>query len=92
LKNYYRVLYSKKAEKFMKKNKEYGIRFFKNFTELSQDFYNNFNNFDIDYYESFQNAYRMRIGKYRAIFKIENDEIKIINVIDINSRGDIYKK
>lgn len=76
----------------MKKNKEYGIRFFKNFTELSQDFYNNFNNFDIDYYESFQNAYRMRIGKYQAIFKIENDEIKIINVIDINSRGDIYKK
>lgn len=73
----------------MKKNKEYGIRFFKNFTELSQDFYNNF---DIDYYESFQNAYRMRIGKYQAIFKIENDEIKIINVIDINSRGDIYKK
>lgn len=34
----------------------------------------------------------MCIGKYRAIFKIENDEIKIINVIDINSRGDIYKK
>lgn len=38
------------------------------------------------------NAYRMHIGKYHAIFKIENDEIKIINVIDINSRGDIYKK
>lgn len=34
----------------------------------------------------------MCIGKYQAIFKIENDEIKIINVIDINSRGDIYKK
>ena len=34
----------------------------------------------------------MRIGKYRAIFKVESNEIKIINVIDINSRGDIYKK
>ena len=76
----------------MKSHKEYGIRFLKNLTELSKDFYNNFNNFDIDYYESFQNAYRMRIGKYRAIFTIENEEIKIINVIDINSRGDIYKK
>lgn len=35
-------------------------------------------------------TYRMRISKYRAIFEV-NEEIKIIDVWDINSRGDIYK-
>ena len=85
----YKVKYLKKAEKFMKKNKDFGKKFFKNFSELSEDFYNNFQNFDIEYYGSIPNSFRMRIGKYRALFTVE-DEIRIIEVIEINSRGDIY--
>lgn len=35
---------------------------------------------------------RLRVGKYRIIFRIDiNNNIEIINVIDIDSRGDIYK-
>ena len=35
---------------------------------------------------------RLRVGKYRIIFKyIGNKEIEVVYIIDIGSRGDIYK-
>ena len=34
-----------------------------------------------------KNIYRLRVGKYRVIFIIDNEVIKIVN---INTRGDIY--
>lgn len=36
--------------------------------------------------------YRLRVGKYRVIYKYINDyDIEILCVMDIGSRGDIYK-
>lgn len=36
--------------------------------------------------------YRLRVGKYRVIYKyIADTEIEILMVMDIGSRGDIYK-
>lgn len=36
--------------------------------------------------------YRLRVGKYRIIYKyINGSNIEILNVMDIGSRGDIYK-
>ncbi len=38
------------------------------------------------------NRYRLRIGKYRIIYKYtEEQNIVILNILDIGSRGDIYK-
>ncbi len=34
-----------------------------------------------------KNMYRLRVGKYRVIFVLEEEEIKIV---DINTRGNIY--
>lgn len=35
---------------------------------------------------------RLRVGKYRIIYKnLKNGEIKILYIIDVDSRGDIYK-
>lgn len=35
---------------------------------------------------------RLRVGKYRIIYKYENDgTMKILYIIDIGPRGDIYK-
>lgn len=35
---------------------------------------------------------RLRVGKYRVIFRYSVDnEIEIVYIIDIGSRGDIYK-
>lgn len=36
--------------------------------------------------------YRIRIGGYRIGLKYENGVIKIVTIITIQSRGDIYKK
>mgnify|MGYP003301015571 CR=1 FL=1 len=36
--------------------------------------------------------YRLRVGKYRIIYKyITDTEIEILMIMDIGSRGDIYK-
>lgn len=35
---------------------------------------------------------RLRVGKYRVIYRYDIDnELKILYIIDIGSRGDIYK-
>lgn len=34
--------------------------------------------------------YRLRIGKYRVIYKIQNDIVTIF-IIRVNVRGDVYK-
>ena len=36
-------------------------------------------------------GWRLRVGKYRVIFVVYRFEIRI-NVLDIGTRGDIYKK
>ncbi len=90
--NFYRVKYSKSAEKFMKKNKAIGIRFFKAFAELAED-RGNLQFYDVKKYQSknYENIFRLRIGDYRAVFRIVDNEL-IVYVFDIGSRGDIYKK
>ena len=86
----YKIKYKKPAEKFILKNKLEGIRFIKAFDEISHNL-SNVKKYDIKkYYCSEENFYRLRIGKYRAIFQINGQEIIII-VFDIDSRGDIYK-
>lgn len=36
--------------------------------------------------------YRLRVGKYRVIYKYETENaLEILDVMDIGSRGDIYK-
>lgn len=37
------------------------------------------------------NQYRLRVGDYRILYKIDNG-IYLIDVIDIDSRGDVYKR
>ncbi|WP_297439983.1 hypothetical protein [Sulfurimonas sp.] len=41
---------------------------------------------------SFKNYYRVRVGKIRILFELENNEVKIIAIVnDIDFRGDVYK-
>lgn len=88
----YRVLYSKSAEKFIKQNKAIGIRFMKAFSDISDNLLSIYY-YDIKRYhhKKYDDIFRLRIGKYRAIFRVIKEEI-VISVIDIDSRGDIYKK
>ena len=76
----------------MKLHKLEGTKFFRAFEEIAKDI-TKINLYDIkDYHISeIGDFFRLRIGKYRAIFKINKDVITIL-VLDIGSRGDIYKK
>ena len=87
--NCYRVIYGKSAEKFIKANKEYGIRFVNAFLDISTS-KKNISRYDIKKYQGKRNAYRLRIGQYRAIFQVLDEKL-VIAVIDIDSRGGIYK-
>lgn len=86
----YEVFYQKKAEKWLKENREYGLKFFKAFTEISKDITECFIEYDIVKLKGNTDFFRLRIGKYRAIFEIENEHL-IIVVMNIDSRGGIYK-
>lgn len=89
----YEVKYHKKAIKFMKKHKEYGLKFYKAFDELKENYPININKYDIRKIqgEKKKNLFRLRIGDYRAIFEVKNNKISIIYVLLIGTRGDVCK-
>ena len=90
--NFYKIKYSKATEKFIKKNKAIGIRFFKAFEELAEN-KENIKFYDVKkfYSKTYEDIFRLRIGDYRAVFRIIDNEL-LVYVFDIGSRGDIYKK
>ncbi|UWD34066.1 type II toxin-antitoxin system RelE family toxin [Mesomycoplasma molare] len=88
----FNVIYLKDAKKFIRKNGAYGLRFMKLFERLAENKKNLASKkFDVKLLTKCKKkAYRARIGNYRAVFKvIEND--LLIMVVDIDSRGEIYK-
>ena len=86
----YKVLYTSEVKKFIKKNKVIGLKFFEAFTELSKNSNLRASSFDIVVMQGYKNVYRLRIGQYRAIFTAAK-EIKILKVMKIDSRGDVYR-
>lgn len=47
---------------------------------------------DIKLMQGIKDTYRLRVGKYRVIYRYDVDnQLKILYIIDIGSRGDIYK-
>ena len=47
-------------------------------------------NLDIKKLKWYENRYRLRVGKYRILFEKYEDKLVIL-VVDVWSRGDIYK-
>lgn len=87
---HYKVLYHKRAEKFLISNKVMGLKFFKAFQELTEN-KDNVKKYDIKKFRCNNDySYRLRIGSYRALFEVHKDTI-IVLVLNIDSRGDIYK-
>jgi len=37
-----------------------------------------------------RDGYRLRIGRWRALYRVENDRLVIL-ILHIGSRGDVYK-
>lgn len=82
--SFYKVKYSKSAEKFLKKNKAVGIRFFKAFAEFAED-KENIYSYDVKKFHSktYDDIFRLRIGNYRAVFRILDDELFVDVILKI---------
>lgn len=80
------INYSSKADKFFVKHKSIKEKFIENITKLIDGI-----EVDVKELKGYKFLYHMRIGKYRVIYTIVNDEITIINVLNAESRGDVYK-
>ena len=86
----YKIIYKKKAEKFIMTNKIEGLKLFKAFQEISKS-KENYKKYDIKKFHcDNEYTFRLRIGSNRAIFEVYKDKIVIL-VLKIGSRGDIYK-
>ncbi len=86
----YKIIYNKKAQKFLSSHKQEAVKFIKTFEELSLKYQWAIQKFDIKSLRGYDDVYRLRIGKYRAIFRVLDDKL-VIYVVDIRSRGDVYK-
>lgn len=81
----YNIVFDKRAEKFLltqpKKQQERLLNAIKNLPYTG----------DIKILRGYsEKSFRLRVGSYRIIYQVK-DEILTIVVIDINTRGDIYK-
>lgn len=87
----YKLILKSEAEKFVKTHKIEGARFIKAFDEMRNDI-STVSKYDIVRFKhtKYNDIFRLRIGKYRAIFRVVNNELVIL-VIKIDSRGEVYK-
>ena len=81
----YKILFQKSAIKFLQKqDKPTQERLMKAIKLLPSGT-------DIKKLQGYDNLYRKRVGNIRILYSIE-EEVKIINIENIDSRGDVYKR
>lgn len=81
----YKIIVRKKAKKFVDRlPKNERKRIYNAISNLP-------NGEDIKKLKGHSDLLRLRIGNYRIIYTIDNGEL-IIFVIDVDNRGDIYKR
>lgn len=86
----YELKYSKQAMKYIKKqDKPTKKRIQKALVTLAEDPYQRAT-LDISSLQGIDSAFRLRIGDFRIVYEVINNEL-IIYVIAVGSRGDIYK-
>lgn len=80
----YEIRFEKAAQKFLEKqDKNQRLRIYRAISKLPDGT-------DIKRLSGVD-KYRLRIGNYRVIYSIEH-EIKIINIENIDNRGQVYKR
>ncbi|MGX2982845.1 type II toxin-antitoxin system RelE family toxin [Helicobacter sp. 23-1045] len=84
----YAIQYSKQVEKFLDSHKELQAKILSALETIAQNPYENA--LDIKKLQGETHKYRLRIGKYRLLYEIIEQQI-LIYAYKIGSRGDIYK-
>jgi len=86
----YRLLLHKSVTKFLEKCPSKQRQEIKQKLELlKQNPYSN-SQLDIKIMQGYEEIYRLRVGQYRLIYQIKQDEL-IIFVMKAGNRGDVYK-
>jgi len=86
----YRVEFSGNSKKQLKKYDKNTInRIISSIESLTESPYNHPHSKSMKGYEG--NIYRLRVGDFRIIYEIYDDNI-LIFIVKIGSRGDIYRK
>ncbi len=81
----YKIIIKKRAKKFVDKlPKNERIRVVKAIESLP-------NGEDIKKLKGHKDLFRLRVGDYRIIYMVDNGKL-IVYVIDIDSRGNVYKR
>jgi len=84
----YTVTYRKEAIKYLRKMaRKDASRFLFAFEKIAKKDTKGLN---IKKFKQLKNGYRLRIGDYRALYTIHENELTI-EVVKLGSRGDIYK-
>jgi len=86
----YELVFEKNAEKFINKHKIEADKFINAFKDIVNNYPEALQKYDIKKLAGMVDIYRLRIGKYRAVYTIKHNQL-IILVLKIGSRGDIYK-
>ncbi len=85
----YRLLLHKSVSKFLEKcPQKQKILIHQKFTLLQSDPLHP--QLDIKMIQGYSGLYRLRIGQYRLIYQIKEDEL-LIFIMSMGNRGDIYK-
>ena len=87
----YKLIFTRQAEKFLKKHKELEPRIIEIFKHIIKEPFVNSREYDIKSMQGLKNFYRLRINDYRVIFEIRNNELTVL-IVKIGSRGDVYKR
>ncbi len=85
----YKYKLSKTVIKFLeKRDKAFLLRFDEKLSEIRKNPHNPIA--DVEPYKWYPGDYRLRIGKYRFLYTIKEEEI-VVYFYDADSRGGIYK-
>ena len=88
----YKIYLSKQVKKFIEKqDRNLKQRIKRAFEELQKNPYPTNSKVDVKKLKANNNNYRLRIGKFRFKYFIE-DNILVVTIEEADSRGDIYKK
>ena len=87
----YKILFDRNADKQLKKIDKTQQRIIVNWITKNLENTNDLRVFGKDLKGNLKDCWRYRIGDYRIIAEINDDEVKIL-IIEIGHRKDIYRK
>ncbi|MDE5816306.1 MAG: hypothetical protein K2H55_02220 [Helicobacter sp.] len=84
----YQIKTSKEFDKFLDKHRDLVPKIVRSLRIIAQNPYQNA--LDIVKLKGEENKYRLRLGKYRFLYEIIEEQI-LVYAYKANSRGDVYK-